>query len=48
MLRMQGQKQTLYTHYKEVLSAKRGEQRYKYSVVMDLKGAGMSVLGGEF
>lgn len=47
MLRLQGQKQALYCKYKEKLTEKLGVQRYKYSVIIDLKGTGMNLLGGK-
>eukprot|EP00056_Hartaetosiga_gracilis_P001113 m.42324 g.42324 ORF g.42324 m.42324 type:complete len:325 (-) comp10503_c1_seq1:63-1037(-) len=47
MLRLQGQKQTLYLKLKEDISSKRNEQRYKYILIVDLKGTGMGILGGK-
>ncbi|EGD81393.1 hypothetical protein PTSG_02113 [Salpingoeca rosetta] len=47
MLRLQGQKQTAYLKYKEDISKRRGEQRYKYILIVDLKGTGMGILGGK-
>eukprot|EP00730_Choanoeca_flexa_P019170 TRINITY_DN9354_c0_g2_i2.p1 TRINITY_DN9354_c0_g2~~TRINITY_DN9354_c0_g2_i2.p1 ORF type:complete len:333 (+),score=110.69 TRINITY_DN9354_c0_g2_i2:251-1249(+) len=37
LLRLQGQKLALYSRYKEKLSARSGVQRYKYSLIIDLK-----------
>ncbi|EDQ84455.1 uncharacterized protein MONBRDRAFT_34692 [Monosiga brevicollis MX1] len=47
MLRLQGQKQAFYSAYKKQLSDKLGEQRYKYSLIVDLKGSGMNILYGQ-
>eukprot|EP00055_Hartaetosiga_balthica_P007473 m.25691 g.25691 ORF g.25691 m.25691 type:complete len:326 (+) comp5790_c0_seq1:321-1298(+) len=47
MLKLQGQKQTLYLKLKEDISTRRSEQRYKYILIVDLKGTGMGILGGK-
>eukprot|EP00045_Choanoeca_perplexa_P022633 m.10113 g.10113 ORF g.10113 m.10113 type:complete len:320 (-) comp9583_c0_seq1:645-1604(-) len=47
MLRLQGQKQALYCRYKAKVSERIGVQRYKYSVIIDLKGTGLNLLGGK-
>eukprot|EP00730_Choanoeca_flexa_P019168 TRINITY_DN9354_c0_g1_i1.p1 TRINITY_DN9354_c0_g1~~TRINITY_DN9354_c0_g1_i1.p1 ORF type:complete len:318 (+),score=111.79 TRINITY_DN9354_c0_g1_i1:77-1030(+) len=47
MLRLQGQKQALYSRYKEKRSKANGTQRYKYSLIIDLKGTGLNLLGGK-
>jgi len=47
VLRLQGQKQALYSYHKKVVSAQIGVQRYKYSLLVDLNGAGMSLLSGK-
>jgi hypothetical protein len=47
MLRLQGQKQCLYSAYKREVSAQVGVQRHKYSLIVDLKNSGFGILFGK-
>lgn len=46
MFKIIAQKLAGFTEYRKKLSAASGVQRYKYSICLDLKGCGMSLLGG--
>lgn len=47
MLSLQGQKMTAITQYKIDKCEATGNQRYKHTIIVDLKGTGMSLLGGK-
>ena len=47
MLQLQGQKMTAITQHKIDMSEASGVQRYKHTAIVDLKGTGMSLLGGK-
>lgn len=43
---LQGQKMASITEYKKAHAAKRSEQRYKHTLIVDMEGMGMSLLSG--
>lgn len=47
MLALQGQKMTAITQHKVDACETSGNQRYKHTIIVDLKGTGMSLLGGK-
>eukprot|EP00049_Salpingoeca_infusionum_P014971 m.287009 g.287009 ORF g.287009 m.287009 type:complete len:331 (-) comp15786_c2_seq1:1396-2388(-) len=47
LLRLQGQKQTAYLQLKHEISEEIGQQRYKYILIVDMKGVGLSIVGGK-
>jgi hypothetical protein len=46
-LRLQGQKMTAIFMHKCKEMSKTGVQRYKHTLIVDLNGMGMSLLGGK-
>lgn len=43
----QGQRLTAYSKWKDGVAKKKGVQRYKHTLIVDLKGTGMSLVGGK-